>query len=48
MNYDMGNVNVSSFMDIWNGARYRKFRQVVKRIGKFAVCSKGCTELYRY
>ncbi|MBI5326786.1 MAG: radical SAM protein [Deltaproteobacteria bacterium] len=48
MNYNMGNVNVSSFMDIWNGVKYRKFRQVVKHIGKFAVCGKGCTELYRY
>lgn len=48
MNYPMGNVNEKSFKEIWNNERYRRFRQVVKKIKRFDVCSKGCTELYRY
>ncbi|MBI5682462.1 MAG: radical SAM protein [Deltaproteobacteria bacterium] len=48
MNYPMGNVNESSFNEIWNNARYRRFRQVLRKIKRFHVCSKGCTELYRY
>ncbi len=48
MNYEMGNVHDSSFLDIWNNQKYKEFRRVTKKIGKFSVCSKGCTELYRY
>ncbi len=48
MDYEPGNVLTESFTKIWNNQQYREYRRVVKEIGKFEVCSKGCTELYRY
>lgn len=48
MNFEPGNILQESFTKIWNNPRYRDYRRVVKEIGKFEVCSKGCTELYRY
>jgi MoaA/NifB/PqqE/SkfB family radical SAM enzyme len=48
MNYVPGNVNEQPFTRIWNNGRYRKFRRVLKKRKRFEVCSKGCTELYRY
>lgn len=48
MNYVTGNINNNLFLDIWNNRKYRKFRKIVKKIKKFPVCAKGCTELYRY
>ncbi len=48
MDFTAGNVLHDSFNTIWNNEKYRKFRRVLKARRKFDVCSKGCTELYRY
>jgi MoaA/NifB/PqqE/SkfB family radical SAM enzyme len=48
MNFSPGNVTQNSFSEIWNNKIYRSYRQLVKKRKRFPVCSKGCTELYRY
>ena len=48
MNYITGNIRDHSFREIWNNDIYRKFRQHIKTHKKFSVCSKGCTEFFRY
>ena len=48
MDYISGNVHKNTFKEIWNNEKYKKFRREVKRIKKFSICSKACTELYRY
>lgn len=48
MEFIPGNIKEARFTDIWNNKRYMEYRRVVKEIKRFPVCSKGCTELYRY
>ncbi len=48
MNYDMGNIKNNKFTNIWNNSKYVKYRSYIKRNKQFPVCSKGCTEFYRY
>ena len=48
MNYSPGNVNAAPFLEIWNNPTYREYRRFIKKKKRFPVCSKGCTELYRY
>ncbi len=48
MNYSPGNIREQSFREIWNNDPYLSYRSEVKRRKRFPVCSKGCTELYRY
>lgn len=48
MDYTLGNVAEKSFKEIWNDERYLNYRRFVKKIRRFPVCSKGCTEFYRY
>lgn len=48
MEFIPGNIKETRFTEIWNNKRYREYRRTVKKIKKFPVCSKGCTELYRY
>lgn len=48
MNFSPGNVNTSTFMEIWNNPTYRSYRRYIKQQKRFPVCAKGCTELYRY
>jgi radical SAM protein with 4Fe4S-binding SPASM domain len=43
--YIVGNILKERFIDIWNGPRYRKFREVIRR-GVFPSCSR-CTGLYQ-
>ncbi len=48
MEFIPGNIRRERFTEIWNNERYREYRRFVKRIRRFPVCSRGCTELYRY
>jgi MoaA/NifB/PqqE/SkfB family radical SAM enzyme len=48
MNFSPGNVTKTPFNEIWNNKIYRNYRRLVKKRKRFPVCSKGCTELYRY
>ena len=48
MDYTLGNIKENSFMEVWNNERFRDYRRHVKDIKRFPVCSRGCTELYRY
>lgn len=48
MDYALGNIRQAKFTDIWNNERYREYRKAVKVLKRFPVCSRGCTELYRY
>lgn len=44
--YVAGNILTGGFADIWNGGRFRHYRQVLKRRGHFPACTR-CTEFYR-
>ncbi len=48
MNFITGNIRENRFRDIWNNDIYRDYRKHIKAHKKFAVCSKGCTEFFRY
>lgn len=48
MDYSLGNVRDDKFTDIWNNEGFREYRRTVKEMGRFPVCARGCTELYRY
>jgi len=42
--FETGNVREKSLKEIWNGAEYRRFRQVLKRHKVFPICA-GCCEI---
>jgi radical SAM protein with 4Fe4S-binding SPASM domain len=42
--YIVGNIRHDPFMEIWNGSRYRRFRELLGR-GLLPTCSR-CTGLY--
>lgn len=46
-NYPAGNVLDRPFLEIWNDAPMRRFRETLKACGAFPFCSK-CTEHYRF
>ena len=48
MEFIPGNIKEARFTEIWNNKRYMEYRRTVKELKRFPVCSKGCTELYRY
>ncbi|MBM3265668.1 MAG: radical SAM protein [candidate division Zixibacteria bacterium] len=48
MDYSLGNIRETRFTEIWNNERFRDYRRFVKEHKRFPVCSRGCTELYRY
>jgi MoaA/NifB/PqqE/SkfB family radical SAM enzyme len=48
MNFSPGNVRNNTFQEIWNNKIYQSYRRLVKKRKHFPVCTKGCTELYRY
>ncbi|MBO8131065.1 MAG: radical SAM protein [Candidatus Marinimicrobia bacterium] len=48
MNYTIGNIRHNSFRKIWNSKKYTEYRAYIKKVKKFPVCSKGCTEFFRY
>ena len=41
----MGNLHEKSFMEIWNGGRYRTFRSHIREHGLMPICH-GCCVLY--
>jgi radical SAM protein with 4Fe4S-binding SPASM domain len=45
--YNMGNVKKNSLMEIWNGAKYRKFRQQLQQAGIFRGCIGCCMISYK-
>ncbi|KHE90877.1 MAG: radical SAM protein [Candidatus Scalindua rubra] len=45
--YIAGNVREENFLDIWNGQRFKKYRQVLRKNKVFPVCSR-CCGLYNY
>ncbi|MBN1232999.1 MAG: radical SAM protein [Candidatus Coatesbacteria bacterium] len=42
---EMGNILESDFTDIWNGEKYRKFRNMIRE-NLFPVCSRCCLKEY--
>lgn len=45
--YNMGNIRKNSLMDIWNGDRYRKFRQQLQQAGIWRGCIGCCMISYK-
>jgi len=41
-NIVLGNIHKSSFKEVWNGEKYRKFRMSLKKYGAFPACSRCC------
>ncbi len=41
----VGNVRSDKLLDIWNGAKYRRFRGLLKKDGLLPICSR-CCDLY--
>ena len=48
MNYPMGNIYENDFATIWNNKKYKDYRKYIKQNKSFPICSKGCTEFFRY
>jgi MoaA/NifB/PqqE/SkfB family radical SAM enzyme len=42
LDYSVGNIAQTSFIDIWNGERLKKFRQVLLDIERFPICTRCC------
>jgi radical SAM protein with 4Fe4S-binding SPASM domain len=42
----LGNLNESSFSEIWNGDKYSKFRDYMKKNKFMSICNIGCCILY--
>lgn len=47
LGYEMGNLQETSFKEIWNGERAVRFRRLLKARGYFPVCPR-CTEFSRF
>jgi radical SAM protein with 4Fe4S-binding SPASM domain len=45
--YNMGNVRKNSLMEIWNGEKYRKFRQQLRQAGVWRGCIGCCMISYK-
>lgn len=41
-NIPLGNINESSFKELWNGEKMREFRKTIKKYGTFPACSRCC------
>ncbi|PIS28446.1 MAG: hypothetical protein COT43_06335 [Candidatus Marinimicrobia bacterium CG08_land_8_20_14_0_20_45_22] len=48
MNFAPGSIREHKFSEIWNNETYRNYRLYIKKHKCFSVCSKGCTEFFRY
>lgn len=48
MNFSPGTIRKNKFTEIWNNEIYRNYRHYIKKHKCFSVCSKGCTEFFRY
>lgn len=42
LDLECGDLRRQSFMEIWNGERYRKFRRVFRQEGRLPVCHRCC------
>lgn len=42
MDYHCGDLHQQSFMEIWNGARMKKFRRALRKVERFPVCHRCC------
>jgi len=42
LNFVAGNLKNAPFSEIWNGRRYRTFRQILHREGAFPACARCC------
>lgn len=45
--YNMGNIKKNTLMEIWNGDKYRKFRQQLRQAGIFRGCIGCCMISYK-
>ncbi len=48
MNFTPGNILQDKFSKIWNNPSYIAYRRFVRKNKCFSICSKGCTEFFRY
>jgi len=48
MNFTPGNIHAAKFTRIWNNPTYKDYRKYIKEHKRFTLCSKGCTEFFRY
>ncbi|MCK4715995.1 MAG: SPASM domain-containing protein, partial [Candidatus Marinimicrobia bacterium] len=48
MNFTTGNILELPFTEIWNNDLYQDYRNYIKQHKRFSICSKGCTEFFRY
>lgn len=48
LDYSFGNLRESSFREIWNGQRAKRFRKVLRSIGQFPVCARCCALYINY
>lgn len=37
-----GDLRENSFLEIWNGSKFRKFRRVIRKVKRFPVCHRCC------
>jgi MoaA/NifB/PqqE/SkfB family radical SAM enzyme len=42
LDYVVGNLRTTPFRQLWNNAEFRRFREVLKRHGRFPFCHKCC------
>ncbi len=48
MNHELGNIKANKFTKIWNNDKYKTLRKYIIKKKSFNICSKGCTEFFRY
>ena len=46
VHYPLGNITRDTFKTVWNGVRYKKFRNTIKKRGLFSGCERCCLREY--
>ena len=46
VHYPLGNIKRDKFEKLWNSARYKKFRNTIKKKGLFSSCVRCCLREY--
>ena len=46
VHYPLGNIKGDSFTTLWNGAKYKNFRNTIKKRGLFSGCERCCLREY--
>lgn len=41
-NFDLGNINENSFLELWNGPKMKELRKNLQKYGSFPACSRCC------